>query len=140
MILYSRADTWLGWGESREVDRRLHSMGRILKLSARGLRHTLVGSTSDKKRSPKGRLATTIGPMILLALLCGQTTRDAQGAQGLRVTSTPVPMGRQAGPGSFDNTFTLTDAGVPETIVLRGVDAYHTVYFSVPQDELVKTA
>ena len=140
MILYSRADTWLGWGEAREVDRPFRSMGRILKLSMRGLAHTLRGSVSDKRGAPKGRLATTIGPMILLALLCGQTTRDAQGAQGLRVTSTPMPMGRQAGAGSFDNTFTLADAGVPETIVLRGVDAYHSVYFSVPQDEVVKMA
>ena len=29
MVLYSRADTWLGWGESREVDQPMKSLGRI---------------------------------------------------------------------------------------------------------------
>ena len=43
-------------------------------------------------------------------------------------------------PGNFDNIFTLADLGVPDTIVLRGVDAYHTVYFSLPQTQVVKTA
>ena len=46
----------------------------------------------------------------------------------------PVPAG------TFDNIFTLADVGVPDTIVLRGVDAYHSVYFSVPQTQVVKTA
>ena len=27
MVLYSRADTWLGWGETREVDRPLRKPG-----------------------------------------------------------------------------------------------------------------
>ena len=30
--------------------------------------------------------------------------------------------------------------GEPDTIVLRGVDAYHSVYFSLPQTQVVKTA
>src|SRR6201999_3229374 len=33
MVLYSRADTWLGWGEAREMDRPLLSMWRIFQLS-----------------------------------------------------------------------------------------------------------
>ena len=33
MVLYSRADTWLGWGETREADKPLSSLGRIVKLS-----------------------------------------------------------------------------------------------------------
>ncbi len=47
---------------------------------------------------------------------------------------------RPVAPGNFDNIFTLADVGVPDTIVLRGVDAYHSVYFSVPQTQVVKTA
>ena len=43
-------------------------------------------------------------------------------------------------PGNFDNTFALTDINVPDTIVLRGVDAYHSIFFSVPQTQVVKTA
>ena len=40
MVLYSRADTWLGWGEAREVDRPLMSLGRIFPLSMHGLAQT----------------------------------------------------------------------------------------------------
>ncbi len=32
-VLYSRADTWLGWGETREADRPLTSLRRILRLA-----------------------------------------------------------------------------------------------------------
>src|SRR5258707_9587616 len=43
MVLYSRADTWLGWGESREADRPLKSLGLIVQLSFHGLSQTLRG-------------------------------------------------------------------------------------------------
>ena len=42
--------------------------------------------------------------------------------------------------GNFDNMFTLADVGVTDTIVLRGVDSYHSVFFSIPKTQLVKTA
>ena len=35
--LYSRADSWLGWGESRENDKVLRSLGHIFRISMRGL-------------------------------------------------------------------------------------------------------
>jgi cellulose synthase (UDP-forming) len=156
MILYSRADTWLGWGEAREKDRPMRSMARILKLSWHGLSHTVRGLWADPKRAPKGRLATNVAPLILLALLAG-VARNAFGAQGTRAaaagrapsaaalapvssTSAGTAAGRPGGPGTFDNVFTLGDVGVPDTIVLRGVDASHSVYFSVPGNQLVKTA
>ena len=37
MVLYSRADSWLGWGESRESDNVLRSLGRIFQISLHGL-------------------------------------------------------------------------------------------------------
>jgi cellulose synthase (UDP-forming) len=43
-------------------------------------------------------------------------------------------------PGTFHNIFTLSDIGTTDTIVLRGVNAYHTVYFSMPETQVVKTA
>jgi cellulose synthase (UDP-forming) len=127
MILYSHADTWLGWGEGREADRPLRSMGRIVRISLHGLWQTLRGFGSEKKKEPKGRLATSVAPMVLLAMLAGITTRDARA-------------GVVAPEGTFDDAFSLADAGVPQVIVLRGVDASHTIYFSVPRNELVKTA
>ena len=157
MVLYSRADTWLGWGEQREADRPLKSLERILRLSWHGLDITVRGlmTTTKKKKSPKGRLATSAAPLLLLALMILTWTTTAFGAQ---VAATPplaaaIPVftslnsGLDRGvsahaiaPGNFDNTFSLAEVGVPATIVLRGVDAYHTVPFSVPQTEVIKTA
>jgi cellulose synthase (UDP-forming) len=130
MVLYSRADTWLGWGESREADRPLLSLGRIAQLSFYGLSQTIRGLMRSKKKSPhKGDLATNAAPMLVVALalslLSGTAVRSASA---------------QVAPGNFDNRFTLADLGVGEDIVLRGVDSYHTVNFALPQTEVVKSA
>jgi cellulose synthase (UDP-forming) len=182
MVLYSRADTWLGWGESREADRPLYSFWRIIQLSIFGLRRTFSGMWANhKKTSAKGKLATSIAPVIALVLLlagahnahaaarmqiAAPTTAAAPGqvaaGPNLLGPSTAIPAGptltmgvpdqsldtghdqgvnaRPVPPGQFDNIFSLSDIGVPDTIVLRGVDAYHSVGFAVPQTQLVKTA
>jgi cellulose synthase (UDP-forming) len=159
MVLYSRADTWLGWGEAREADRPLLSLYRIMQLSFHGLVHTFRGLMKNKKTPPKGRLATSVAPLLLFALLAAfgsqsaigqkrhkpvvqaepqpqtiQTLSQPNGTMDSGLPQKPVP------PGSFDNLFALTDINVPDTIVLRGVDAYHSVFFSVPQTQVVKTA
>jgi cellulose synthase (UDP-forming) len=43
-------------------------------------------------------------------------------------------------PGHFDNLLKLSDLNVPSTLELRGVDASSSVYFSLPQTQVVKTA
>jgi len=156
MVLYSRADTWLGWGESREVDRPLMSMWRILQLSFHGLSQSLRGLTGTGRTVPKGKLATSILPFLLLMLLAPQAKGQISTAATLTAAPTSTlttgvpeaaPEGLDGGlqahpvpPGQFDNIFSLSDVGVADTIVLRGVDAYHSVYFSVPQTQNVKTA
>jgi cellulose synthase (UDP-forming) len=42
--------------------------------------------------------------------------------------------------GHFDNLVKFSDINVPSTIELRGVDAYSSVYFSLPQTQVVKGA
>ena len=147
MVLYSRADTWLGWGESREVDKPLVSLWRILQLSVHGLNQTFRGLMSNRRTPAKGRLANSVAPLVLFLLLFGLTVgAAAQFSSGtIADHATPSTPGlgtasRPVAPGNFDNTFTLTDVNVPDTIVLRGVDSYHSVYFSVPQTQVVKTA
>jgi cellulose synthase (UDP-forming) len=171
MVLYSRADTWLGWGEARDTDRPLRSLGRIFTISMHGLSITARGLMKTKKKTPKGRLATSAAPLVLFALLAGTFGRSAHAAQASMTQTTPpitapgsagaaapsssaIPnpaaltgngvdggiAARPVAPGNFDNIFTLADVGVPDTIVLRGVDAYHSVFFSVPQTQVVKTA
>jgi cellulose synthase (UDP-forming) len=135
MILYSRADAWLGWGEAKEADDPVRSMRRIVKLSMRSLSQGMGGSNKNRRGRPKGRLATRVAPILLLALLAGGVRREAR-AQAPQA-------GESAGAaaaGTFDHVFTLADAGLPGTLVLRGVEATHTIRFSVPRTEVVKTA
>jgi cellulose synthase (UDP-forming) len=68
MVLYSRADTWLGWGEAREPDRPLRSLGRIFRLAVNGFRQTIRVLLKRKPKPPQGRLATSIVPVLLLAV------------------------------------------------------------------------
>jgi cellulose synthase (UDP-forming) len=154
MVLYSRADTWLGWGEAREADAPLKSMLRILQLSIRGLNQTVRGMLKSKKRAPKGRLAANIAPVLLFAVLFGLVAHPASAQVNVPVqqlgpaasegTPTQIQNGARAArvvpPGQFDNVFTLADVSVPDTIVLRGVDAYHSTFFNVPQTQIVKSA
>ncbi|MHB1022880.1 MAG: UDP-forming cellulose synthase catalytic subunit [Acidobacteriaceae bacterium] len=149
MVLYSRADTWLGWGEARESDRPLVSLGRIFKLSLHGLSQTIRGLMKNNKSSSGSRkLATSITPVLLLVgMLFGLGTVTAQAAPQRRAAATvatpavtPAVQTGPPAPGTFKNVFALSDIGVPDTIELRGVDAYHSIYFSLPQTEVVKTA
>jgi len=148
MVLYSRADTWLGWGEAREVDKPLTSLGRVFKLAFRGLRQTLRDETKSK-----AKLATSIIPLLLLTSLLAVGTISAQvhsplaGQSLAPVGSRAQPAGTgnnasdsAAAPSTFAHIVTLADMGVPGTIVLHGADAYNTVHFSLPQSQIVKTA
>ncbi|ADV82217.1 UDP-forming cellulose synthase catalytic subunit [Terriglobus saanensis] len=143
-VLYSRADTWLGWGEAREPDRPLRSLGRIFALSFQGFKQ--IGQSMIQRKPKPASMHTSIVSSLLLiaALLGGVALCPAKGfAQTRPVTASAVESSqavKQVSPGQFDNVFTLADVGVPETIVLRGVDAYHSTYFSVPQTQVVKTA
>ncbi len=159
MVLYSRADTWLGWGESREVDRPLLSLKRIFQLSLMGLSKTFQSFFKPARAPapPKGRLATSIVPVLLLLLLAspsasalgqaeapsGQTQIQAAQASGSTNAASTRDGGVQARdvpPGNFDKVFSLADVGIQDAIVLRGVDAYQSVFFSVPQTQVVRSA
>jgi cellulose synthase (UDP-forming) len=134
MILYSRADAWLGWGEAKEADDPMRSMRRIVKLSMRSLSQSM-GGPRGRKRKPKGRLVTRVTPLLLLALLAGGAGREtrAQAPAAGETAGAPAV-------GTFDHVFTLADAGLPETLVLRGVEASHSIRFWVPRTEVVRTA
>jgi cellulose synthase (UDP-forming) len=154
MVLYSRADTWLGWGETREPDKPLTSLRRIIKLAFYGLRQTLRGWTKSDEVVSKRKLATSIAPLVLLAILLGVSTMSAQVVP--TVSAQPPPQNPpaftqapKAGsstpnsvtiPATFDNILTLTDMGASGTVALHSVDARHTIHFSLPQTQIVKTA
>jgi cellulose synthase (UDP-forming) len=209
MVLFSRADSWLGWGESREADQPLRSLWHIMQLSMRGLSHTFRGLFPGRRRDRTSFGTAGITSAFLLALLLTGTawsqisplqtppvgTQPAQAApvptqarpspaspvqstaapaspsQAYAVQARPVaarphtvrlaaqaikPVATQpvssagmvaataptaavsAGPGTFHGTFTLADIGLPQTIKLTGVDSSHSIYFALPQTQVVE--
>ena len=141
MVLYSRADTWLGWGETREADKPLTSLAKIFKLSFRGLRQTV-----QDEIKPRRKLATSILPLVLLTIMFGagksliaqlptQPAFNAQPAPGNNAPTSPAD-----DPSAFAKVLSFADIGIPATIVLHGTDAINTVRFSLPQNQSIRTA
>jgi cellulose synthase (UDP-forming) len=168
MVLYSRADTWLGWGETREVDRPLRSLGRIFGLSMWGFKQMFVLALEKLQGPEKKKLSPSVVPLVLLACLLGagagsvraasiQAPLTARGRSARRAmmqaatggllatvqpvgSATDVTAAKTVPAGQFDNVFKLSDVNVLDTIEMRGIDGYATVHFSLPQTEVVKTA
>jgi cellulose synthase (UDP-forming) len=145
MVLYSRADSWLGWGESRESDNVLVSLGRIFRISMHGLVSTFRSIFTDKdKGGPKSKslsIARTSVIFMLAALLMGgaQSARgQAQRTAGaLKNASSDTTAA--VTPGHYQDTFTLNDAGSPQ-IELHGIDSEHSIYFTLPETHVVRAA
>ncbi len=154
--LYSRADSWLGWGEGRESDNVLRSLGRIFTISMRGLKATalsLVGRDDLAARRKSASLSISQSSVILLlaSLLVAASPKSlAQPApKPTTLVGAPGPghlgTGDSTGPnpavlpGQFHDTFTLAEAGSPQ-IELHSIDRQHTIYFTLPQTHVVRTA
>jgi cellulose synthase (UDP-forming) len=146
MVLYSRADSWLGWGESRESDNVMHSMTRIFQISMHGLVSTFQSlfTSKDKRarKKPSALPAVTSALIFALAVALMGSAHSVQaqpqgfaGAlqNGVADKAAVVP------PGQFRDTFSLNDAGSPQ-IELHGIDSSHTIFFTLPQTHVVRTA
>jgi cellulose synthase (UDP-forming) len=157
MVLYSRADSWLGWGESRESDNVLHSLGRIFQISMHGLVSTfrsLFTNEDEVAGKPKSlSIARTSAIVALTALLLGgaqnlrgQSEHPAATAKTAAKTSAKATAASASGDqnapvgaGHYQDTFTLNDAGSPQ-VELHGIDSMHSVYFTLPETHVVRTA
>lgn len=134
LALYSRADAWLGWGESREADRPLRSLRRIIALSFRGVMQTLRAMTGTAKSAAAG--------IVLLLLAVNGSLRAQANPQSTQEESgrSQAASSAVSAPGAFDRSITFADFGVQDALVLHGEDAHRTVHFSLPLTEVVKTA
>jgi len=170
MVLYSRADTWLGWGESREADRPLTSLRRIVRLAGHGFARTFRSGAKAKEPTSNGELAHSVVPILVLALLLSssalsaqvhplhiarfflqsgstapQSTPDVQPAETTPPPKPPlirrvVAPPATPPPDTFDKVISLSNLGVSHTIVMQGLDAFNTIHFALPQTQVVKTA
>ncbi|MGO9337530.1 MAG: UDP-forming cellulose synthase catalytic subunit [Terracidiphilus sp.] len=158
-VLYSRADSWLGWGESREPDDVMKSMARIFAISFKGLAQTfqiLIGG-GDRKTRKKPAPHSVAGPAIIFLLasllmagahnLSAQQRGDSAAtsdnstvpAVELTAVTGPPDKGAPVPPGQYRDSFTLNDAGSPQ-IELHGIDSRHEIHFTLPQTHVVRSA
>jgi cellulose synthase (UDP-forming) len=156
-VLYSRADSWLGSGESRKDDKVLYSMGRVFLISMHGLASTFKGlfTKNDRNGNGRGSNSLSIAPSsILLAIaaiflglpaqLHGQAQlapKPAVQVSAPAATATAATVGQNAivTPGHYQDLFTLNDAGSPQ-IELHGIDSSHNIYFTLPETHVVRSA
>jgi cellulose synthase (UDP-forming) len=154
MVLYSRADSWLGWGESRESDDVLRSMGRIIRISMHGLLTTFKSLVTARNSKAGKKTALSVArPAAILILggmlsAAGHSAHAAHRPNARSQASKPDPpaaaQGLPAGsplraPGQFHESFTLADTGSAQ-VELRGVDSSHSIYFALPQTHAVRSA
>jgi cellulose synthase (UDP-forming) len=147
MVLYSRADSWLGWGEARESDNVVRSLQRIFQISMHGLVTTFKSLfTAQKKKAKPASTLPAVSSAILLALaasLAASGARlEAQAAinvEGQQAGATARPAYPPPLPGQFRDVFSLADAGASQ-IELHGIDSDHTVYFTLPQTHVPRSA
>jgi cellulose synthase (UDP-forming) len=155
-VLFSRADSWLGWGEAREVDQPLRSLARIIRIAFRGLgmAFSAIVPRRSNTQAKKEPLVETL--LLLLALglagwgLSAKAQTTAAGTDNPQTTTTtpaatsttPAPISSDSGAaaGTFRTETNLFDLGTPNTINLRGTDSYDTIYFALPQNQVVKQA
>ena len=165
--LYSRADSWLGWGESRENDKVLRSLGHIFRISMRGLWATLLSLFGRDDLAARRKVnPLSIVPSGMILLLAGLLSFGSFGSPDSRAQS-PLPASNSNNsaipanstnptnfnnsvnptnaansavlPGQYHDLFTLADAGSPQ-IELHTIDRRHYIYFTLPQTHVVRTA
>jgi cellulose synthase (UDP-forming) len=138
MVLYSRADAWLGWGERRAGDQPLRSLGRIVGLAWLALRECFSsGKPKARKRSGRTALAKSVASGLLLVAMLGVARKAVPQALKSAAVS-----GDQSTPaaGGYRRTFTLRELGVAGSMELRGLDSMRVVDFALPQDLVVQRA
>jgi len=155
VVLYSRADTWLGWGESRQVDKPMQSLMRILAISMQGLKMTFTSlffkekpakTKALAKGQAKGKskvaaahmLIALLMPLAMLAALSGKQA-FAQGVSAGFESRQAIQKAPPPPPGQFRNVFSLADAGSGQ-IELHGIDSQSSMFFTLPQTHVVKSA
>lgn len=153
-ILYSRADSWLGWGEARKPDDVMSSLGRVFVLSMRGLAATFKSLIGGDRRGNGSMsivrvsaLLLTIIALLLSALrLHGQpqtapkaTPANASVLSGIALASSETDKNAVITPGHYQDLFTLNDTGTPQ-IELHGIDSKHSVYFTLSETHVAGSA
>jgi cellulose synthase (UDP-forming) len=152
MALFSRADSWLGWGQAPEPDHVLRSLLRIFRISMHGLAAAFQSILHDKNgasgNSTPFSAARTLAILVAIALLTAAAPNLLSQLAPRRAVTPPnsADSANSANsansavlPGQYRDSFTLVDAGSPQ-IEFHNIDSSHTIYFTLPQTHVVRDA
>jgi cellulose synthase (UDP-forming) len=152
--LYSRADAWLVPAATREVDRPLISLARVVRLSWYGLYQVCKSLVPDKPQEPvKGRVAPKIAALLLLCLLgisgkassagqngAAEVARILAGTKGghspaVAAKAVASPAAKSQAPGeqssAMSQEISLKDMGLQTEIAMRGPHSYDSARFTL---------
>jgi cellulose synthase (UDP-forming) len=155
VALFSRADSWLGWGESRESDNVLRSLGRIFQISMRGMWLTARSIFSDHDSPKRKSSSLSIARTLILLFLAAALAWGGQSAHAQLQSKAIVPqaianspqapaadINAPVPPGEYHDHFTLAEAGESQIdqIELHSIDTRHSIYFTLPETHVIGTA
>jgi cellulose synthase (UDP-forming) len=151
--LYSRADAWISSIDSKELDRPLVSLGRVIVLSWSGIYQICVSLFPEKRVVAKTRAAQTAALLVLAFTLSWSVSAVASsplraGPGRPVVDSSKVEKSQPSDmPGIFDGNsqqsstlstsspvqaISLKDMGLLQGIDMRGPHAFSAVNFTLP--------
>jgi len=149
--LYSRADAWISSLESKEEDRPLTSLWRVISLSRYGIYELCRSFFPEKRKVTKPRAAQTVAVFLLVGLLGASAHLFGSGLPGQRSLDSYAQADRQtaisvgvAAPGvaeppatsnsggAKDQTLSLLDMGLTQPAEMRGPHSYSSMSFTLP--------
>ncbi len=146
-VLYSRADTWLDWGDTRERDHPLRNIGRIIQLAGFGIAEIARGTFRRTAELNVGAYAKGAALLLVAAVSLRLLLLPGLVPAQSRVTSLP-PHPTQASTRTAADTPTnwvrstssLRDGHARNVVLSRAGGRQRTLYFTLPEDALVQTA
>jgi cellulose synthase (UDP-forming) len=152
-LLYSRADSWIGWRDQRASDRPLRSLFLIFRISLRGFALAVSGLLSrgpaapysaaeQRAREVKARaVASGVQRALIFAIamvLLSNFSSLRSNAQELR--SKAGQSSPSAGSAEFSDVYDLPALGQRKPVLLRGAEAEFRLNFGIPITKVVSSA
>ncbi len=131
VMLYCAPDRWLKQSLQVEFDRPMRSFVRLTGIAARGIGYAIMALFASKKVRATGTAALLFAMLVVNA--SAQPGSDLAAKPEAEKAQTPQS-------NTIRSVFLMTDLGVPDSIVFRGVEASRDIAFTLPQTEVPQHA
>lgn len=132
--LYSRADAWLQPEDTKEVDRPLVSLGRVMVLACHGIYQLVRNLFPERKAPAKQRVAKAAATSVALFCLLGACHQMMGANLPVGSGAAAVATAQEQAADQLSSTrqvLTLKDMGAVQTIQMHGPHSYYSVQFNL---------